>query len=83
MKTIDVEEAQANLAVLLGEVERGEDVVIARDGKPIARLTRVTPIKRRQPGMLRALPGWRDFEFDPSVFAPMTDEECAVEGWPL
>jgi hypothetical protein len=32
--------------------------------------------------MLRALPAWRDFAFDPAVFAPLTDKEMAAEGWP-
>ena len=38
MKTVNVHEAKTHLSRLLLEVEEGEDVVIARGGKPIARL---------------------------------------------
>ena len=58
-------------------------MIIARNGKPIAQLTRIEPTPRRQPGLLRALPAWRNFTFDPSVFAPLTDEELAEKGWPV
>jgi len=40
MRTLTVEEARANLATLLEAVEAGEDVLIERAGRPIARLTR-------------------------------------------
>jgi prevent-host-death family protein len=82
MKTVNIHEAKTTLSALLAAVEEGEQVVIARNGKPIAQLTRIEPTPRRQPGLLRALPGWRDFTFDPSVFAPLSDEELAAEGWP-
>ena len=38
MKSASVHEARARLSKLLAEVERGEEVVIARAGKPIAKL---------------------------------------------
>ena len=40
MKTVNVHEAKTHLSRLLGEVEEGEVVIIARGGKPIARLVR-------------------------------------------
>ncbi len=82
-KTVDIHTAQTTLFALLAEVEQGEQVVIARNGKPIAQLTRIEPTPRRQPGLLRTLPAWRDFTFDPMVFSPLTDEELAAEGWPV
>jgi antitoxin (DNA-binding transcriptional repressor) of toxin-antitoxin stability system len=66
---------------LLARVEQGEDVVIARNGKPVARLTRIAAEHKRVPGSWRTLPGWSDFTYDPSIFAPMTDAEMASEGW--
>jgi hypothetical protein len=27
------------------------------------------------------LPGWETFEYDPSIFAPLTDEQMKAEGW--
>ena len=38
MRTVNVHEAKTTLSQLLAEVERGEDVIIARSGKPVARL---------------------------------------------
>lgn len=45
----NVAEAKTQLSRLLGEVEAGEDVVIARAGRPVARLVRFEeePPKRR------------------------------------
>jgi prevent-host-death family protein len=38
MKTANVAEAKAHLSALLAEVEAGEEVVITRYGKPVARI---------------------------------------------
>lgn len=43
MKTVNVHEAKTHLSRLLADVARGEEIVIARAGKPIARLVPVTP----------------------------------------
>lgn len=39
MHTISVAEAKAHLSEILSEVEAGEDVVITRRGRPVARLS--------------------------------------------
>lgn len=85
MKTVEVREADNALSALLEEVQAGEEIILARDGKPLARLIAVAPAQAavRQPGILKTLPGWKDFVYDPAVFAPMTDEEMAAEGWPI
>ena len=41
MKTVNVHEANTTLSRLLEEVERGETIVIARNGQPIAELTAI------------------------------------------
>ena len=38
MITSTIDEAQSQLANLISAAERGEEVVIAREGKPVARL---------------------------------------------
>ena len=81
MKTVNIHEAKTTLSALLAAVERGEDVVIARNGTPVARLTRIAPPARREEGSWRALPGWENYEFDPALFAPLTDKELEEEGW--
>lgn len=43
MKTVNVHEAKTHLSRLLKEVEAGQEVVIARAGRPVARLTALQP----------------------------------------
>jgi prevent-host-death family protein len=40
MRTVNVHEAKTRLSTLLAAVEDGEEVVIARSGRPVARLIR-------------------------------------------
>lgn len=55
MTMVNVQEAKTQLSRLLTLVEAGEEVVIARYGKPVARLVRAsTPAPNRRPGT------WRD-----------------------
>jgi prevent-host-death family protein len=44
--TVNIFQAKTNLSKLLERVENGEDVIIARAGKPIARLTRLEVKKK-------------------------------------
>lgn len=81
MKTVNVHQAETTLSALLAEVERGEEVIIARNGTSVAKLVPVTPPHARRSGLLRDAPEWRDFVYDPALFAPMTDAELAEEGW--
>jgi prevent-host-death family protein len=51
MMQVNVHEAKTNLSRLLARVEQGEEVVIARNGAPIAKLVRyVEERKPREPG---------------------------------
>lgn len=49
-QTVNVHEAKTHLSRLLEAVERGEDVVIARAGKPVARLVPARLPGTRRPG---------------------------------
>lgn len=40
MVTVNVHEAKTNLSRLLVQVEMGDEVIIARNGEPVARLVR-------------------------------------------
>lgn len=42
MKIVNIYEAKTHLSRLLREVALGEDVVIAKDGRPLARLVPIT-----------------------------------------
>lgn len=53
VKVVNVYEAKTNLSKLLDRVERGEEVVLGRNGRPIARLLAYEPRRApRVPGQL-------------------------------
>ncbi len=50
---VNIYDAKTQLSRLVDQALQGEDVVIARSGKPVARLTRLTPQpKKRRLGLL-------------------------------
>lgn len=81
MRQVNVHEAKTHLSKLLGRVEAGEEIVVARAGRPIARLVphRIAT-GRRQPGsakgLIKILPGFE--EYDEQIardFGMLDDEE--------
>ncbi|MDQ2780869.1 MAG: type II toxin-antitoxin system prevent-host-death family antitoxin [Pseudomonadota bacterium] len=53
MHTVNVHEAKSRLSQLLALVESGQEVLIARTGKPVARLSPLQPkAKQRRLGLL-------------------------------
>ena len=62
MKQVNVHEAKSQLSQLLADVEAGEEVVIARAGKPVARLMLVEAEPERKiyrtPGRLKGQIVW-------------------------
>jgi prevent-host-death family protein len=51
-ETVNVHEAKTHLSRLLARVESGEEIIIARAGKPVARLVEIKErTARRTPGM--------------------------------
>ncbi len=44
--TVNIYEAKTQLSKLVDQAAAGDDVVIGRGGKPVARITRLTPAKR-------------------------------------
>ena len=71
MKTVNVHEAKTHLSRLLEEVRSGEEVIIARRGKAIARLCPLHPPARREPGLLKG-------KVDDAFFEPLPEEELAA-----
>jgi prevent-host-death family protein len=62
--TINIYEAKTQLSKLVDVAAEGEDVIIARNGKPVARLTALKPEKRPlKPGLLNGK-GWIADDFD-------------------
>lgn len=77
MKTVTLQDAKANLAQLLDAVGHGEEIVIARAGKPAVRLVPVdVPTPVRKPGALKGkIRVAEDFD------APLPDDlQAAFEG---
>jgi prevent-host-death family protein len=48
-RVFNIHEAKTNLSALIAKAEAGEDVVIARAGKPVVRLVPVTSQKKKRP----------------------------------
>jgi prevent-host-death family protein len=54
MKTVSIHEAKTRLSRLVDQAASGEDVVISRNGRPVARLTRIeSPPRRVRFGVLK------------------------------
>ena len=54
MRITNISEAEAQLSALIEKVLAGEDVIIGKAGKPVARLVRYEPHKEPwRPGALR------------------------------
>lgn len=72
-EAVNIYEAKTKLSQLVDKAAAGEDVVVSRNGKPLARITRLEPPKRRiRFGVLKGkIRIARDFD------APLPDEVLA------
>ena len=77
MLQMNIHEAKTHLSQLLEQIEAGEDVIIARHGKPVARLIPYTikPVQQRKPGSLRG-----EISFNEDFDAPLPDDIAAALG---
>ena len=74
MTIVNIHAAKTHFSQLLERVARGEEVVIAKAGKPVARLVPMEPAAEpRRPGSARGLGRVAD-DFD----APMPEEFLAA-----
>ncbi len=69
MNTVNVHAAKTHLSRLLDEVAAGRDVIIARAGKPVARLVPFEPVRTERRRVLGSLAGQFDVpaDFDASL----------------
>ena len=51
MKLVNMHEAKTNLSQLVEEAERGEEIVLARAGTPVARIVALPRHRRRTLGL--------------------------------
>lgn len=74
MTTVTLDAAKTDLARLIDQALRGEEVVIARDDQPVVRLVPVeAPKPRRVPGTLKG-----KLEVPDSFFDPLPEEELRL-----
>lgn len=77
MTVVKIHEAKTNLSKLIARVEAGEEIVIARGDKPVAK---VVPLKssarqKRVPGAMKGI--WPEIP-DAFFFDPLPEEELAA-----
>jgi prevent-host-death family protein len=73
VKVVNMHEAKTNLSQLIEQVERGEEIVLARAGKPVARIVALRATERRQLGQWKGRVRMSD-DFD----APLPEDELAA-----
>lgn len=71
MQIVNIHEAKTHLSRLLEAIERGEEIVIARAGHPVAALTAYRPARRKiaAPGTMQG----RDWAMSEDFDAPVDD----------
>ena len=62
---INIHEAKTHFSKLLAQVSAGEEIIIAKAGKPVARLAPIVPkpVKKRVPGIDKGSV-WMSADFD-------------------
>ena len=73
MHMVNVTAARTHLSRLLAQVERGEEVVIARNKEPVAKLVAFQPQHQRRFGALRGR-----ISLDERFFKPLPEDELAA-----
>ena len=72
MDQVNVHEAKTRLSELLARVERGDEIVIARGGVPVARLVTFEQSAERELGFLPGL------DTPASFFEPLPESELSA-----
>lgn len=70
---VNVHTAKTNLSRLLDRVSKGEEIVLAKAGKPCAKLVPLDEAQERKPGLFK---GWR---LPDSFFKALPAEE--LDAW--
>jgi prevent-host-death family protein len=71
MPAINLNEAKANLSRLVDAAVAGEEIIIAKAGKPVVRLAPVEAQTPRQPGIARG-------RLTEAFFEPLPERELAA-----
>ncbi|MEW6186210.1 MAG: type II toxin-antitoxin system prevent-host-death family antitoxin [Thermodesulfobacteriota bacterium] len=69
---VNIHEAKTNLSRLLEKVSQGEDVILAKAGKPVAKIVSFEDAGPRKPGIIQG-------RLDDRFFDPLPEEE--IQAW--
>ena len=70
-KTVTIHVAKTTLSQLIARAEAGEEIVIARDKTPVAKLVPIAPkAPKRAPGAMKG-----KIALDPAFFEPLPEDE--------
>ncbi len=67
-KVVNVHEAKTHLSRLLEEVLAGQEIILAKGGKPCAKLVPIGPVPPRELGFLK-------MKIPPEFFEPLPEDE--------
>lgn len=70
MRSVNLHEAKTHLSELVGAAAAGEEIVIAKAGKPLARLVPLEKAEPRRPGLAKG-------RVTEAFFEPLPEEELA------
>ena len=69
---VNIHQAKTHLSRLVERAAHGEEIVIARDGKPAARLVALRSPSERKPGLIKG-------RLTKAFFEPLPDDE--IDAW--
>ena len=80
-KSVNIHEAKTHLSRLIARVQKGQEIVIAKSGKPVARLVPMGPPPQKPApfGFMKGAVIYMADDFD----APLEDFEDAFYNWPI
>lgn len=54
MQQVNIYEAKTHLSKLIAQAQQGHDIIIAKSGKPVVKLTPIDTVRKdRKPGLLK------------------------------
>lgn len=69
VKRINIHEAKTNFSKLVARVEQGEEILISRGGKPVAKLVPIEAPTKRKLGLMHGI-----FSVPTDFDAPLSDD---------
>ena len=69
---VSIYEARQQLSKLVKRAEQGEEIILTRRSRPVARLVKAQATKKRELGLFRG----HQVVIDPDWWKPMTEEEA-------